>query len=104
MPPGSAVATLGLTVEPPGTTPRRRQVHHARDSHAAPASGAQPAGRFRRIAVKTARKGLRLRTRSGYYATAGTTPTIAAFELPLLAAIGAAPPPRYVTLRLNLKY
>src|SRR6185503_591514 len=50
--------------------------------------------RFRHITTKALRKGVRLRTRSGYYATAGTTPAIAAFELPLLAAIGAARPPQ----------
>jgi VWFA-related protein len=54
----------------------------------------EPDGRFRRIIAKAARKGVRLRTRSGYYATPGNSPTVAAFELPLLAAIGAAEPPR----------
>jgi VWFA-related protein len=53
----------------------------------------EPDGRFRRIEAKTTRKGVRLRTRSGYFATEATAPTVAAFELPLLAAMGAAEPP-----------
>jgi len=53
----------------------------------------EPDGRFRRITTKAMRKGVRLRTRSGYFANPGSAPTIAAFELPLLAAIGATPPP-----------
>jgi VWFA-related protein len=53
----------------------------------------EPDGRFRRITTKAMRKGVRLRTRSGYFANPGSAPTIAAHELPLLAAIGATPPP-----------
>jgi VWFA-related protein len=50
-------------------------------------------GRFRRITTKVTRRGVRLRTRSGYFANTGSAPTIAGFELPLLAAIGATQPP-----------
>ena len=53
----------------------------------------EPDGRFRRIQAKTTRKGVHLRTRSGYFATEASAPTVAAFELPLLAAMGAAAPP-----------
>jgi VWFA-related protein len=53
----------------------------------------EPDGRFRRIEAKTTRKGVHLRTRSGYFATAASAPSVAAFELPLLAAMGAAEPP-----------
>ncbi len=53
----------------------------------------EPDGRFRRIEAKTTRKGVNLRTRAGYFATAASAPTVAAYELPLLAAMGAAVPP-----------
>ena len=54
-------------------------------------------GRFRRVTTKAMRKGVRLRTRSGYFANTGSAPTIAAFELPLLAAIGSTQPPQDFT-------
>ena len=46
-------------------------------------------GRFRKIGVKTSRPGVSLRTRSGYFATSGSAPVLLAYEMPLLAALGA---------------
>jgi hypothetical protein len=50
-------------------------------------------GRFRRIQVKLSRGGVRVRTRAGYFATPAA-PTLAAFELTLLAALAQPEPPR----------
>ena len=61
-----------------------------------------PDGRFRRIAVKVSRPGVRLRTRSGYFATPGRTATLAAHELPLMDALAAPEPPRDFTLRADV--
>ncbi len=61
-----------------------------------------PDGRFRRIAVATTRRGLRLRTRAGYYATPQGAPTLAAYELPLIAALAAPTPPRDLPLQSAL--
>jgi VWFA-related protein len=51
-------------------------------------------GRFRRIQAKCARRGVEVRTRAGYFATPTTAPTLAAFELTLIAALSLAEPPR----------
>ncbi len=51
-------------------------------------------GTFRRIAVKVSRHGVRLRTRAGYFATPSRAPTLAAYELPLMDALGADTPAR----------
>ena len=61
-----------------------------------------PDGRFRRIGVKIARPGVRLRTRSGYFATPGRTPTLAPYEMPLVAALAADPPARDFALRTGV--
>ena len=67
----------------------------------APANPVQD-GRFRRIGVKVSRAGVRLRTRAGYFAAPGRTPTLAAYELPLMDALGAATPARDFTLRTGV--
>jgi VWFA-related protein len=54
-------------------------------------------GRFRRIAAWVSRPGVRLRTRAGYFATPGRTATLAAYELPLMAALAASTPARDFT-------
>lgn len=46
-------------------------------------------GSFRKIGVKTSRLGASLRTRSGYFATPQGAPVLLAYEMPLLAALGA---------------
>lgn len=57
-----------------------------------PANPAQD-GRFRRIEAKVSRPRVSLRTRSGYFATASSSPALSARELPLMAALGASDPP-----------
>jgi len=52
-----------------------------------------PDGRFRRIQAKVTRQGVQLRTRAGYFATPATAPTLAAFELTLMAALAESDPP-----------
>ncbi len=51
-----------------------------------------PDGRFRRIEAKVSRPGVRVRTRAGYFATPATAPGLLAYEMPLLAALGAKAP------------
>jgi VWFA-related protein len=51
-----------------------------------------PDGRFRRIEAKVSRPGVRVRTRSGYFATPAAAPGLLAYEMPLLAALGARAP------------
>jgi VWFA-related protein len=51
-----------------------------------------PDGRFRRIEAKVSRPGVRIRTRSGYFATPAAAPGLLAYEIPLLAALGAKAP------------
>ena len=59
-----------------------------------------PDGHFRAIAVKTARKGLTVHSRSGYFALPDTDAApLMPFELPMLAAAAADPPPHRVRLR-----
>jgi len=55
---------------------------------------AAPDGHFRSIAVKLARKGLTVHSRSGYFALPDTdSAPLMPYELPMLAAAGADPPP-----------
>jgi len=57
-------------------------------------------GHFRKISVKVDRADTRLQTRSGYFAlpfTAGRQ--VNTWELPMLSAIAAAPPPRNIPYR-----
>jgi VWFA-related protein len=59
----------------------------------APQSG-EADGKFRKIEVKVARKGLDVTSRSGYFALpASDTAPLMPYELPLLAAAGASPAP-----------
>jgi VWFA-related protein len=51
-------------------------------------------GRFHRIETKVARRGVSVRTRSGYFATPAGSPSLLAHDLPLIAALEAAEPPR----------
>jgi VWFA-related protein len=51
-----------------------------------------PDGRFRRIEVKASRPGVGVRTRAGYFATPAAAPGLLAYEMPLLAALGARAP------------
>lgn len=51
-----------------------------------------PDGRFRRIEAKVSRPGVRVRTRAGYFATPAAAPGLLAYEMPLLAALGAKTP------------
>ena len=53
-----------------------------------------PDGTFRRIQAKVSRRGLTVRTRSGYYAMPAASPSLSAEELPLLAALEAKEPRR----------
>jgi VWFA-related protein len=53
-----------------------------------------PDGRFRRIEAKVSRPGVRVRTRAGYFATPASTAALLAYEMPLLAALGAKEPAR----------
>ena len=84
---------MGLSASSPRFTPR--EAGHDPDLDRGPDARPRPEpdGRFRRITTGALRKGVRLRTRSGYFANASSAPTIAASELPLLAAIGATQPP-----------
>lgn len=50
-------------------------------------------GKFRQIEVKIARRGVDLTSRSGYFALPPSATPLLPFELPLLAAADAAPPP-----------
>lgn len=63
----------------------------------APANPEQD-GRFRRIAARVARPGVRLRTRAGYFATPERAARLATYELPLMAALAASTPARDFTL------
>jgi len=57
-------------------------------------------GRFRRIEVKVARGGIVVQTRSGYFALPPQqSAALLAFEVPLLAALGRADPPRDFEIR-----
>lgn len=51
-------------------------------------------GRFRHIRVKVSRPGVQLRTRAGYFATPSQAPKLAAYELPLMLALGSDTPAR----------
>ena len=54
-----------------------------------------PDGHFRSIAVKLARQGLAVHSRSGYFALPDTdTSPMMPYELPMLAALAVDPPPR----------
>jgi VWFA-related protein len=50
-------------------------------------------GKFRRIEVKVARRGLDVTSRSGYFALPPSETPLLPYELPLLAAADATPPP-----------
>lgn len=67
----------------------------------APANPAQD-GRFRRISVKLSRPGVRVRTRSGYFATPRSAPSVAAYELPLIDTLAAAEPARGFSLHADV--
>ena len=59
-----------------------------------PGSGAAD-GRFRSVEVKLARKGVNVHSRSGYFALPETDTTpLLPFELPMLSAAAAMPPPQ----------
>ena len=51
-----------------------------------------PDGRFRRIEARVSRRGVDVRTRSGYFATPAASTGLLAYEMPLLAALGAKAP------------
>ena len=67
----------------------------------APANPAQD-GRFRRVSVRSSRPGVRLRTRTGYFATPGRTAALPAYELPLMAALAERTPSTHFALRAGL--
>lgn len=57
-------------------------------------------GRFRKIEVKVARRGVVVQTRSGYFALPpGVSSALFAYEVPLLAALSAPEPPRHFDVR-----
>jgi VWFA-related protein len=57
--------------------------------------GSELDGRFRKVEVKVARRGVDVQTRSGYFALPATDGApLLPYELPLLAAVNASSPPR----------
>ena len=59
-------------------------------------------GRFRRISVKVSRPEVTLQTRSGYFALPpSASPSTLPYELPMLAALNAAPLPREFEYRVE---
>jgi VWFA-related protein len=64
--------------------------------------GGEADGKFRKIEVKVARKGVDVTSRSGYFALPATdTAPIMPFELPLLAAAAATPAPHAFDFQLG---
>lgn len=62
-------------------------------------------GHFRRIAVKVARPDVKVQSRSGYFALPYIPgQTVFPYEVPMLSALSATPPPKAIAFRSGVKF